>query len=204
MICLSKHLVSHILIFLDYVYFEAQQQQQSAHHQQQQPFQIRRIEELNKTAGGNVEAKVMCFYRRRDLPAQLIALADKHQQQQLSLTLSLSSSGSNTIKSSGKQVAAIKATPATDKDSVANKKDQDTGTSIVKKEQQVGEEEQAGSKTECAEVNETVKEEQQPPQDVEMAETEENDSATPAIVKSGDTQGDRIDSEANNKSNYIL
>ncbi|CAF4867938.1 unnamed protein product [Pieris macdunnoughi] len=43
------------------------------------PYQIRRIEELNKTASGNVEAKVMCFYRRRDLPNPLIQLADKHQ-----------------------------------------------------------------------------------------------------------------------------
>ncbi|XP_060536245.1 metastasis-associated protein MTA3 isoform X2 [Cylas formicarius] len=54
----------------DYVYFETSSTS---------PFQIRRIEELNKTASGNVEAKVMCFYRRRDLPTQLIQLADKHQ-----------------------------------------------------------------------------------------------------------------------------
>uniref|UniRef100_A0A182NCP4 BAH domain-containing protein n=1 Tax=Anopheles dirus TaxID=7168 RepID=A0A182NCP4_9DIPT len=43
------------------------------------PFQIRRIDELNKTPTGNVEAKVMCFYRRRDLPTSLVQLADKHQ-----------------------------------------------------------------------------------------------------------------------------
>ncbi|XP_053679778.1 metastasis-associated protein MTA1 [Anopheles nili] len=43
------------------------------------PFQIRRIDELNKTPTGNVEAKVMCFYRRRDLPTPLVQLADKHQ-----------------------------------------------------------------------------------------------------------------------------
>lgn len=43
------------------------------------PFQIRRIEELNKTPNGNVEAKMMCFYRRRDLPTPLVQLADKHQ-----------------------------------------------------------------------------------------------------------------------------
>ncbi|CAH1363673.1 hypothetical protein MTP99_000012 [Tenebrio molitor] len=54
----------------DYVYFETSSTS---------PYQIRRIEELNKTASGNVEAKVMCFYRRRDLPGQLIQLADKHQ-----------------------------------------------------------------------------------------------------------------------------
>ncbi|XP_059476197.1 metastasis-associated protein MTA3 [Neocloeon triangulifer] len=54
----------------DYVYFESSSTS---------PYQIRRIEELNKTPNGNVEAKVMCFYRRRDLPNTLIMLADKHQ-----------------------------------------------------------------------------------------------------------------------------
>ncbi|XP_016954034.1 metastasis-associated protein MTA3 isoform X2 [Drosophila biarmipes] len=43
------------------------------------PYLIRRIEELNKNQTGNVEAKVMCFYRRRDLPNPLVQLADKHQ-----------------------------------------------------------------------------------------------------------------------------
>uniref|UniRef100_A0A9J8CBG0 Metastasis associated 1 family, member 3 n=1 Tax=Cyprinus carpio carpio TaxID=630221 RepID=A0A9J8CBG0_CYPCA len=42
------------------------------------PYLIRRIEELNKTASGNVEAKVVCFYRRRDISQSLIQLADKH------------------------------------------------------------------------------------------------------------------------------
>ncbi|KAJ8672987.1 hypothetical protein QAD02_004248 [Eretmocerus hayati] len=54
----------------DYVYFETSSTS---------PYQIRRIEELNKTASGNVEAKVMCFFRRRDLPSTLVMLADKHQ-----------------------------------------------------------------------------------------------------------------------------
>lgn len=54
----------------DYVYFETSSTS---------PYQIRRIEELNKTSSGNVEAKVMCFYRRRDLPNPLVQLADKHQ-----------------------------------------------------------------------------------------------------------------------------
>ncbi|KAI4479650.1 PREDICTED: metastasis-associated protein MTA3 isoform X2 [Polistes canadensis] len=54
----------------DYVYFETSSTS---------PYQIRRIEELNKTPNGNVEAKVMCFFRRRDLPSTLIVLADKHQ-----------------------------------------------------------------------------------------------------------------------------
>ncbi|XP_072032215.1 metastasis-associated protein MTA3-like isoform X2 [Amphiura filiformis] len=53
----------------DYVYFETSSSQ---------PYLIRRIEELNKTASGNVEAKVVCFYRRRDIPSSLIQLADKH------------------------------------------------------------------------------------------------------------------------------
>uniref|UniRef100_A0AAR2IPB7 Metastasis associated 1 n=1 Tax=Pygocentrus nattereri TaxID=42514 RepID=A0AAR2IPB7_PYGNA len=55
----------------DYVYFE---------NSSSNPLLIRRIEELNKTANGNVEAKVVCFYRRRDISATLIALADKHAQ----------------------------------------------------------------------------------------------------------------------------
>lgn len=42
------------------------------------PHQIRRIEELNKAPNGNVEAKMMCFYRRRDLSGSLVMLADKH------------------------------------------------------------------------------------------------------------------------------
>uniref|UniRef100_A0A1B6MC23 Metastasis-associated protein MTA3 n=2 Tax=Graphocephala atropunctata TaxID=36148 RepID=A0A1B6MC23_9HEMI len=54
----------------DYVYFETSSTS---------PYQIRRIEELNKTPNGNVEARVMCFFRRRDLPNTLIMLADKHQ-----------------------------------------------------------------------------------------------------------------------------
>ncbi|XP_069921568.1 metastasis-associated protein MTA1 isoform X2 [Oryctolagus cuniculus] len=53
----------------DYVYFE---------NSSSNPYLIRRIEELNKTASGNVEAKVVCFYRRRDISSTLIALADKH------------------------------------------------------------------------------------------------------------------------------
>ncbi|XP_055373771.1 metastasis-associated protein MTA3 [Condylostylus longicornis] len=54
----------------DYVYFETSNSS---------PYLIRRIEELNKTSSGNVEAKVMCFYRRKDLPNPLVQLADKHQ-----------------------------------------------------------------------------------------------------------------------------
>ncbi|RLW06903.1 hypothetical protein DV515_00004067, partial [Chloebia gouldiae] len=52
-----------------YVYFE---------NSSSNPYLIRRIEELNKTANGNVEAKVVCFYRRRDISNSLIMLADKH------------------------------------------------------------------------------------------------------------------------------
>lgn len=33
---------------------------------------------LFQTASGNVEAKVVCFYRRRDISHSLIQLADKH------------------------------------------------------------------------------------------------------------------------------
>ncbi|XDA86217.1 hypothetical protein R6Z07F_015967 [Ovis aries] len=56
----------------DYVYFE---------NSSSNPYLIRRIEELNKTASGNVEAKVVCFYRRRDISSSLIALADKHARE---------------------------------------------------------------------------------------------------------------------------
>ncbi|KAJ8416097.1 hypothetical protein AAFF_G00381190 [Aldrovandia affinis] len=53
----------------DYVFFE---------NSSSNPYLIRRIEELNKTVSGNVEAKVVCFYRRRDISHSLIQLADKH------------------------------------------------------------------------------------------------------------------------------
>ncbi|XP_078490676.1 MTA protein isoform X1 [Ciona intestinalis] len=53
----------------DYVYFE---------NSPSNPYSIRRIEELNKTSSGNVEAKVICFYRRRDISNSLLLLADKH------------------------------------------------------------------------------------------------------------------------------
>uniref|UniRef100_A0AAX7TNW3 Metastasis associated 1 n=1 Tax=Astatotilapia calliptera TaxID=8154 RepID=A0AAX7TNW3_ASTCA len=56
-------------LWVYYVYFE---------NSSSNPLLIRRIEELNKTANGNVEAKVVCFYRRRDISSTLIALADKH------------------------------------------------------------------------------------------------------------------------------
>ncbi|MBN3311895.1 MTA1 protein, partial [Atractosteus spatula] len=38
----------------------------------------RDFESFFQTANGNVEAKVVCFYRRRDISSTLIALADKH------------------------------------------------------------------------------------------------------------------------------
>ncbi|XP_064489544.1 metastasis-associated protein MTA3-like isoform X2 [Ornithodoros turicata] len=48
----------------DYVFFETSSTA---------PYQIRRIEELVKTPSGNVEAKVMCYYRRRDISGSLMA-----------------------------------------------------------------------------------------------------------------------------------
>ncbi|CAL8079492.1 unnamed protein product [Calicophoron daubneyi] len=56
----------------DFVYFEVSAST---------PYQIRKIEELNKTSTGAVEAKVVCFYRRRDLSQNLIQLADRHQKE---------------------------------------------------------------------------------------------------------------------------
>uniref|UniRef100_A0A674N1D1 Metastasis associated 1 n=1 Tax=Takifugu rubripes TaxID=31033 RepID=A0A674N1D1_TAKRU len=61
-----------VTLYRYYVYFE---------NSSSNPLLIRRIEELNKTANGNVEAKVVCFYRRRDIPGTLIALADKHARE---------------------------------------------------------------------------------------------------------------------------
>uniref|UniRef100_A0AAY4BVF7 Metastasis associated 1 n=1 Tax=Denticeps clupeoides TaxID=299321 RepID=A0AAY4BVF7_9TELE len=64
--------VSLLSFSTDYVYFE---------NSSSNPLLIRRIEELNKTANGNVEAKVVCFYRRRDISNSLITLADKHARE---------------------------------------------------------------------------------------------------------------------------
>uniref|UniRef100_A0A8C5ASU8 Metastasis associated 1 family, member 2 n=1 Tax=Gadus morhua TaxID=8049 RepID=A0A8C5ASU8_GADMO len=52
-----------------YVYFE---------NSSSNPYLIRRIEELNKTANGNVEAKVVCLFRRRDISGNLNTLADSN------------------------------------------------------------------------------------------------------------------------------
>uniref|UniRef100_A0A8C1WI37 Metastasis associated 1 family, member 2 n=1 Tax=Cyprinus carpio TaxID=7962 RepID=A0A8C1WI37_CYPCA len=54
---------------LYYVYFE---------NSSSNPYLIRRIEELNKTANGNVEAKVVCLFRRRDISTNLNTLADSN------------------------------------------------------------------------------------------------------------------------------
>ncbi|EHB05383.1 Metastasis-associated protein MTA3 [Heterocephalus glaber] len=56
----------------DYVYFE---------NSSSNSYLIRRIEELNTTASGNVEAKVVCFHRRQDISNTLILLADKHAKE---------------------------------------------------------------------------------------------------------------------------
>ncbi|XP_072102040.1 metastasis-associated protein MTA2 isoform X1 [Mobula birostris] len=57
----------------DYVYFE---------NSSSNPYLIRRIEELNKQTGsGNVEAKVVCLYRRRDISSSLNGLADNHARE---------------------------------------------------------------------------------------------------------------------------
>lgn len=151
------------------MYFETQQQQ-PVH--QQQPFQIRRIEELNKTAGGNVEAKVMCFYRRRDLPAQLIALADKHQQQQLSLTLSLSHSGRSSNKLTNK---------TNKKDIMVDSKENFTTASQKKKGV---EEDQTVNHTET--LLATVKEKSQLER-LEFGHKEENNVSVPVVVKREDS-----------------
>uniref|UniRef100_A0A8C5HA18 Metastasis associated 1 family, member 2 n=1 Tax=Gouania willdenowi TaxID=441366 RepID=A0A8C5HA18_GOUWI len=55
-----------------YVYFE---------NSSSNPYLIRRIEELNKTANGNVEAKVVCLFRRRDISGNLNTLADSNARE---------------------------------------------------------------------------------------------------------------------------
>lgn len=44
---------------------------------------------LFQTANGNVEAKVVCFYRRRDISSTLIVLADKHASKPLCVQVTL-------------------------------------------------------------------------------------------------------------------
>ncbi|KAF8561125.1 hypothetical protein P879_08394 [Paragonimus westermani] len=53
----------------DFVYFESSATA---------PYQIRRIDELNKTPTGAVEAKVACYFRRRDVSIALINQAEKY------------------------------------------------------------------------------------------------------------------------------
>uniref|UniRef100_A0A4W3H042 Metastasis associated 1 family, member 3 n=1 Tax=Callorhinchus milii TaxID=7868 RepID=A0A4W3H042_CALMI len=70
---ISKYFIFNLnVVIVDYVYFE---------NSSSNPYLIRRIEELNKTVNGNVEAKVVCFYRRRDISNSLIILADKHAKE---------------------------------------------------------------------------------------------------------------------------
>nr|VZI21406.1 unnamed protein product [Spirometra erinaceieuropaei] len=57
----------------DFVFFEASATT---------PYQIRRIDELNKTPTGAVEAKVTCYYRRRDISSNLIQQAEKYYFQE--------------------------------------------------------------------------------------------------------------------------
>ncbi|PIO56036.1 ELM2 domain protein, partial [Teladorsagia circumcincta] len=55
----------------DYVYFETPENT---------PYQIRRIEDLNKTATGQVEARVTLYYRRRDISSALLKIADQAER----------------------------------------------------------------------------------------------------------------------------
>ncbi|RDD37744.1 Metastasis-associated protein MTA1 [Trichoplax sp. H2] len=54
----------------DYGYFETSSESQT-------PYQIRRIKEFIKLPDGNFEVRALCYYRRRDLPQALHALADR-------------------------------------------------------------------------------------------------------------------------------
>lgn len=46
-----------------------------------QPYVIRKIEELTKTPCGNVEAKVICAFRRQDIPTSVMATVEKFQKE---------------------------------------------------------------------------------------------------------------------------
>ncbi|KAH8854805.1 Metastasis-associated protein MTA1 [Schistosoma japonicum] len=66
---LFSSVMSVYVLFVDFVYFESSATA---------PYQIRRIDELNKTPTGAVEAKVACYYRRRDVSSALINQAEKY------------------------------------------------------------------------------------------------------------------------------
>jgi len=85
----------------DYVYFE---------NSASGAYAVRRIEELNKTATGNVEARVMCFYRRSEIPASLVPLADKHHWGEVVDTMDGDSDDEDTAgeKESNNERAALK------------------------------------------------------------------------------------------------
>uniref|UniRef100_A0A8C7ZRK8 Metastasis associated 1 family, member 2 n=1 Tax=Oryzias sinensis TaxID=183150 RepID=A0A8C7ZRK8_9TELE len=68
----EKRLLQVLFPVSDYVYFE---------NSSSNPYLIRRIEELNKTANGNVEAKVVCLFRRRDISGNLNTLADSNARE---------------------------------------------------------------------------------------------------------------------------
>uniref|UniRef100_A0A158P9Z8 Metastasis-associated protein MTA3 n=1 Tax=Angiostrongylus cantonensis TaxID=6313 RepID=A0A158P9Z8_ANGCA len=63
--------VSYCRFLLDYVYFETPENS---------PYQIRRIEDLNKTSSGQVEARVTLYYRRRDISSALLKIADQAER----------------------------------------------------------------------------------------------------------------------------
>lgn len=62
----SNHSANNANMFRvgDYCFFETQSGSSYA---------IRRIEELNRTSNGNVEARVMCFYRRSEIPPSILS-----------------------------------------------------------------------------------------------------------------------------------
>jgi len=127
----------------------------------------------------------MCFYRRRDLPSQLVDLADKHQQQQLLLALSLSP-GESSVKDCGKQMVAIKTQIVTDKNIPLDKKEQ----------RQFYVDEHTNSKTELSEVTDSVKEEEK---QNDVTEAMETDLVAPAAIKSAGDEND----DTNDKCKYI-
>ena len=65
---------------------------------------------INVTTPGNVEARVMCFYRRSEIPASLVPLADKHHWGEVVDTMDGDSDDEDTAgeKESNNERAALK------------------------------------------------------------------------------------------------
>ncbi|KAL1235032.1 hypothetical protein TPS_09613 [Trichinella pseudospiralis] len=81
----------------DYVYFEAHSGA---------PLHIRRIDELSKTPAGNVEARVLVYCRRRDLPENLLRSLTMCSQNSVVTAAAVDAPESVRMETEGKEEAA--------------------------------------------------------------------------------------------------